>query len=112
MSNEEKKVVGFPEVRRIASDERIGLPQAKLITLKASSYTARGITWMWPNRFAVGKLGLIGGLPDKGKGLIGCDICACVTNKQPLPCAEGSAPQGSVLYFTAEDDIEIPSYRG
>jgi putative DNA primase/helicase len=93
-------------VRPITPDEQIGLPTSRLRTAKASSYTARGITWLWPNRFAIGKLGLIGGLPDKGKGLIGSDLTACVTNKRPLPCNEGTAPQGSVIYFTAEDDIE------
>jgi putative DNA primase/helicase len=81
-------------------------PEAKLITAKASEYVMRGISWLWHNRFAIGKLALIGGLPDKGKGLIGSYLCACVTNKQPLPCNEGEAPQGSVLYFTAEDDPE------
>jgi hypothetical protein len=93
---------------RLATEngQSVELPQASLKTAKASSFRARGITWMWPNRFAIGKLGLIGGLPDKGKGLIGCDISACVTNKQALPCGEGNAPHGSVLYFTAEDDIE------
>jgi putative DNA primase/helicase len=83
-----------------------GVHGGALKTAKASSYTMRGITWMWPNRFALGKLGLIGGLPDKGKGLIGAFLAACVTNKQPLPCNEGETPQGSVLIFTAEDDIE------
>ena len=78
----------------------------KLITLKASEYVMRGISWLWHNRFAIGKLALIGGLPDKGKGLIGSFLCACVTNKIPLPCNEGDTPQGSVLYFTAEDDPE------
>ena len=40
-----------------------------LDSTKASAYAIRGITWFWPGRFALGKLGLIGGLPDKGKGL-------------------------------------------
>jgi len=77
-----------------------------LETRRASSFTLRGIRWLWPDRFALGKLGLIGGLPDKGKGLISIDLIACVTAKRPLPCNEGYTPQGSVLYFTAEDGIE------
>ena len=93
-------------VHPITPGEKIGLPHGRLRTAKASSYTARGITWLWPNRFAIGKLGLIGGLPDKGKGLIGSDLSACVTNGRELPCDEGKAPSGSVIYFTAEDDIE------
>ena len=94
-------VVAFPATKK--AETSIG---GALQTAKASSYTMRGITWMWPDRLAIGKLGLIGGLPDKGKGLIGSYLCACVTNDHPLPCDEGKAPQGSVLYFTAEDDPE------
>ena len=48
----------------------------ELETAKASSYKMRAIRWLWPNRFAIGKLGLIGGLPDKGKGLISCSVIA------------------------------------
>src|SRR5258707_15486690 len=92
-----------PELR-VVSGEKKAAPT--LMTAKASSYTMRGITWFWPNRFSIGKLALIGGLPDKGKGLIGSYLSACATNKLPLPCNEGEAPQGSVLYFTAEDDPE------
>jgi hypothetical protein len=77
-----------------------------LETKSASSFTLRGIRRLWPDRFALGKLGLIGGLPDKGKGLISCDLIACVTNNQPLPCNEGTTPQGNVIYFSAEDDNE------
>ena len=51
----------------------------------------RGIRWLWPLRFAIGKLGLIGGLPDKGKGLISCNIIASVTANEPLPCKEGQS---------------------
>jgi len=75
-----------------------------LITKKASAIKPKAIRWMWPDRFALGKLGLIGGMPDKGKGLITCDLIACITSGHPLPCEEGNTPHGSVLYFTAEDD--------
>src|SRR5438045_1836537 len=97
-----------PELR-VVPGEKIGRAVATasaLKTAKASEYVMRGITWFWPNRFSIGKLALIGGLPDKGKGLIGSYLSACTTNKLPLPCNEGEAPQGSVLLFTAEDDPE------
>jgi hypothetical protein len=44
-----------------------------LQTQSAASFNVRSIRWLWPDRFALGKLGLIGGLPDKGKGLISTD---------------------------------------
>jgi hypothetical protein len=72
----------------------------------ASSYKMRGIRWFWKNRFALGKLGLIGGLPDRGKGLITTDMMARATRGDGWPCNEGLAIQGNVLLLTAEDDIE------
>src|SRR5215831_16204830 len=45
-------------------------PDPILDSARASTFQMRGIRWFWPGRFATGKLGLIGGLPDKGKGLI------------------------------------------
>lgn len=77
-----------------------------LETAAASTFKMRAIRWLWPGRFAIGKLGLIGGLPDMGKGLISCSLIACVTANKSLPCNEGKVPQGSVLWLTAEDDIE------
>ena len=89
----------------VASDKATEA-KASLVTRKASAYTMSALDWLWPDRFAIGKLGLIGGLPGRGKGLICCDLIACITNKHLLPCNEGPVPQGRVLYFTAEDDPE------
>ena len=74
----------------------------------ASAYTMRAITWFWPDRFAMGKLALIGGLPDKGKGLISSFLMAACTGAEPLdlPCKEGRTPKGRAIWFSAEDDIE------
>jgi hypothetical protein len=80
--------------------------EAVLETRPASSFKPRAISWLWPDRFALGKLALIGGMPDRGKGLISADMIACATADQPLPCDEGHMPQGNVIYFTAEDGIE------
>jgi hypothetical protein len=52
------------------------------------------------------QIGLIGGLPDKGKGLISADIIARCTTGADWPCNEGRAAQGDVVWFTAEDNIE------
>jgi hypothetical protein len=77
-----------------------------LVTRVASSFTPMAIRWFWPDRFAIGKLGLIGGMPDKGKGLIVCSMVASATARVPLPCGEGVAPQGDVILLSAEDDTE------
>jgi putative DNA primase/helicase len=72
----------------------------------ASSFKMAGLNWLWPNRFALGKLGLIVGLPDRGKGLITADMTARVTNGDLWPCGEGRALKGRVLILSAEDDVE------
>jgi hypothetical protein len=79
---------------------------AALDSAGASTFKMAGITWLWPNRFALGKLGLIAGLPDRGKGLICADMAARVSNGDLWPCDEGRALLGNVLLLSAEDDIE------
>jgi putative DNA primase/helicase len=80
----------------------------QLTSKPASSYTMRAINWFWPGRFAIGKLAIIGGLPDKGKGLISCSLIAACTSDEviELPCKEGRTPKGTAIWFSAEDDIE------
>src|SRR5262245_43726318 len=84
------------------------VPQPQLTSKPASSYTMRAISWSWPGSFAIGKLAIIAGLPDKGKGLISCSLIAACTSDQPmeLPCGEGHTPKGRAIWFSAEDDIE------
>jgi hypothetical protein len=71
----------------------------------ASDVDMCGIDWFWPSRFALGKIGLVAGLPDYGKGQIAAFLAAAATSKVALPCNEGTAPQGRVLWFNAEDDV-------
>jgi putative DNA primase/helicase len=66
----------------------------------------RSITWFWPYPFAIGKLGLLAGMPDRGKGLICADMAARTTKGDEWPCDEGRAIKGNVLILGAEDDYE------
>jgi putative DNA primase/helicase len=75
-----------------------------LVISKAADLEMRGVDWLWPGRFALGKIGLIAGLPDMGKGQIAAFLAAAVTAGIALPCDEGSAPRGNVIWFNAEDD--------
>jgi putative DNA primase/helicase len=78
---------------------------ATLRIVTADDLEMRGVDWLWPNRFALGKIGLIAGLPDMGKGQIAAYVTAVVTNSDvEFPCGEGRAPQGKVIWFNAEDD--------
>jgi hypothetical protein len=62
-----------------------------LETALASDVQLKSIDWLWPNRFALGKLAILAGLPDRGKGLITADMVGRITNpKMNLwPCGEG-----------------------
>jgi AAA domain len=86
--------------------------KATLQSARASTFTMEAIEWLWPNRFALGKLGLIVGLPEEGKGQLLCYIAAQVTRPDGRwPCDEGGAPNGKVVLLTAEDspsDTVVP----
>jgi phage/plasmid primase-like uncharacterized protein len=75
-----------------------------LTSARASSFEMTAFDWLWENRFAIGKLSLIVGLPDEGKGQLLSYITATVTTAGLWPCNEGRAPLGNVLMFTDEDD--------
>ena len=77
---------------------------AELVSAKASSYKMFAIRWLWRDRFAIGKLGIIAGLPDEGKGQALAFIAAQVTNGGEWPMSEGRSPLGSVVIFSDEDD--------
>jgi putative DNA primase/helicase len=80
------------------------LAKGQLKSATASSFELEAVHWLWPDRFAIGKLGLLVGLPDEGKGQILADMAARVTRGLDWPCDEGRAPQGNVLLLSAEDD--------
>jgi hypothetical protein len=75
------------------------VPAAALESKKASEFSMRAVCWIWPDRFALGKLGLIAGLPDKGKRLISADMIARCTTGSDWPCNEGKAPRGNVIWW-------------
>ena len=81
---------------------------AALVSAKASSYKMTIIKWLWPDRFAIGKFGIIAGLPDEGKGQAFAFIAAQVTNGGEWPMGEGRSPQGSVVIFPTR---MIPTIR-
>jgi hypothetical protein len=54
----------------------------------------------------LGKIGLLAGLPDEGKGQILCDITARVTKVGEWPLGEGRVEAGNVILLTAEDALD------
>src|SRR5262249_31218162 len=67
---------------------------------------ACGVEWLWTDRFALGKFGLIAGLPDMGKGQIAAFIVAAVTAAGELPCGEGGTTQGHGIWLNAQDRVQ------
>jgi DNA polymerase len=81
-------------------------PEPTVESVRASDIKPTRVKWIWPGRFARGKLGIVAGLPDEGKGLLFYHIIACITRGRAWPCSEGVAPLGNVILLTAEDDLE------
>src|SRR5262245_42008189 len=82
-----------------------GGDQDDLHVVCANDIKMRGVEWLWPGRFGLGKIGLIAGLPDMGKGQIAAFITAAVTASINLPCGEGLTSQGNVVWLNAEDGV-------
>jgi DNA polymerase I-like protein with 3'-5' exonuclease and polymerase domains len=76
-----------------------------LASVNAADVEIEDYDWVWPDRFALKKIGLVVGLPDEGKGLAISDIAARITRGAAWPCDEGQAPLGNVIVLSAEDDI-------
>jgi putative DNA primase/helicase len=96
---------GFTMPRIEAPPLQPGQGKGKALMVQlASDIVEQPIEWLWPNRMAVGKLTLIGGMPGIGKSQFTTFLAAAVTARRPLPCGEGAAPQGKVLILSAEDD--------
>ena len=63
------------------------------------------VNWLWPGRFAIGKLSIVAGDPGLGKSFLTLDIAARVSKGiswPDSPMAEN--PAGAVLLLSAEDD--------
>jgi hypothetical protein len=97
--------LGYSSELRVEVEPRsVCAARTSLVSSVASSYQMVAVRWLWQDRFALGKIGLIAGLPDEGKGQTLAHIAAVVTNGGKWPMGEGHAPQGNVIVFSDEDD--------
>jgi putative DNA primase/helicase len=92
------------ELKKAREADGKAAPPPELEIAKASDIKLKALQWLWPDRFALGKVGIIAGLPDEGKGQVGSFICTAVTTAGQWPCDEGTAPDGNVVLLSAEDD--------
>ncbi len=73
--------------------------------VRLSDVKPEPVSWLWPGRFALGKLTLIAGDPGLGKSFLTLDMAARVSRGTPWPDAPDK-PQtpGGVVLLSAEDD--------
>ncbi|MCP5409467.1 MAG: AAA family ATPase [Chromatiaceae bacterium] len=71
----------------------------------AADVMPEAISWLWPDRIALGKLTLIAGDPGLGKSMLTAAFAAHVTNAAPWPVDRSPCPLGAVIMASAEDDI-------
>ena len=64
------------------------------------------VSWLWPNRFPIGKLSLVIGDPDLGKSLLMLDMAARVSTGSAWPDSKRKIKRGAVIVLSAEDDVE------
>jgi hypothetical protein len=101
-------------LERVKAERANPSERDRLIYVTACDEEMEAIEWFWKDRIARGKLNLLGGLPDVGKGNIAAFLTAAATANVPLPFDEGFVPQGNVIWFNAEDgrrDTIIPRLK-
>jgi len=94
-----------------------------IILQRMSDVVERPVQWIWNNRIAVGKLGLLAGDPGTGKSFLSMDIAARVTTGAMFPDSDMGdnhlhyqerRQPGDVILMSAEDDPEdtiVPRLR-
>jgi hypothetical protein len=89
-------------------DEKRAQPAAKDSGLKVvcmADVEAKPIDWLWPEKFALGKVSMIAGDPGLGKSLITIALASAVSTGARWPVGGGDAPLGSVIMLSDEDAV-------
>lgn len=81
------------------------LPLHDCKVLNLADVESKPVEWLWPGRFPLGKLCLIGGTPSMGKTQIALWIAANITTGGKWPDSEQRAVIGDVLILSTEDDV-------
>lgn len=80
---------------------------ASPVLTRLSDVVSRPVEWLWPGRFAIGKLTLLAGDPGLGKSFVTLEMAARVSAGRPWPDRRAEAfPAGDVILLSAEDDLE------
>lgn len=73
---------------------------------RLSDVKAKPIRWLWPGRFARGKVAMLAGHPGLGKSQLTASLAAVVTTGGRWPVDRTTCELGNVIFFSAEDDAE------
>lgn len=76
-----------------------------LIIQTVANVTPVPLRWLWPQRFALGKISIIAGDPGLGKSQLTAFLASVVTTGGTWPNGEGWAEQGDVVMLSCEDDL-------
>lgn len=77
---------------------------APVVYRRLSDVQVQPIRWLWPGRFARGKVSMIAGNPGLGKSQVTASLAAVVTTGGRWPVDGGCCRAGSVIFLSAEDD--------
>ena len=96
--------------RLIGSAQPVEAPAEPLrggpVLVRLSDVQPESVEWLWPGRFAMGKLSLLVGDPGRGKSFITIDMAARVSTGRPWTDAlDQPNPAGGVVLLSAEDDV-------
>jgi hypothetical protein len=82
-----------------------GIPRVQI--QNGANVIERKIEWLWPGHLALGKIHLLAGEAGCGKSTLLLSLLATITTGGLWPGADGLlAPQGSVLIWSGEDNVE------
>ena len=83
------------------------LATERIASVRMADVTPEPVRWLWPGRFALGKLSLIAGEPGLGKSFLTLDMASRVSCGAGWPC-DGSvrSDPGGVVLLSAEDDLK------
>jgi hypothetical protein len=95
-------------LQRLEESSLVGADEGQISTLSCETrcladVQAEPIQWLWDQRFALGKLGLIAGQPGLGKSQLTLAMVATVTTGGLWPDG-AQAPSGSAILVSCEDD--------
>lgn len=94
---------------KVAADRPESATQEKPLPFafrRLSDVRAKPIRWLWPGRFARGKVAILAGNPGLGKSQLTASMAAVVTTGGTWPVDRTPCERGNVILFSAEDDAE------